>query len=165
MTYLLLFFALIIVLIIYTSKKQKERKSKFRDEGYDLKNVLNLERLVGGHPDINIAVPRVKIIANENKIAICDMNLVPKGYISKESIKNVKFEDATTFEKRISAGRLLLVGVFALAWKKRSKNENAYLVVEWADGRFDNSTSFLFQGSGSTQRANAARNWMIKELR
>lgn len=158
-------FIIITLVIIAAFLTIKKRRDKLKEAGYDLKNIAKSGSLVGGHPDINAQVKSVELLANAENIAICDNGLVLKGYINKASITDVKFEDATTFEKRISAGRLLLVGVFALAWKKKSKNENAYMVIEWADGRFNHSTSFLFVGAGSTQQANTARNWLIKELR
>lgn len=51
-----------------------------------------------------------------------------------ESIRSVSVEDGADLEARITATRLVLVGVFALAWRKRTGGEK-YLTVE-ADDRF-----------------------------
>ncbi len=115
-----------IIMVIYLAISTGKRKMKLEEEGYNVKKAnLSGSSLVGGHPDINAALKNVCFISNNSQIAICDITFVMKATIAKQSIKDVTFEDATTFGKRISAGRLLLVGIFALAWKKKSKNENA----------------------------------------
>ena len=40
------------------------------------------------------------------------------GTIPIDSIKSINIEDASSFNKKLSLGRVMLVGVFALAWKK-----------------------------------------------
>lgn len=53
--------------------------------------------------------------------------------IKRKYIKNISVEDQTTIEKRIGFKRLLLVGIFALAWKKKQVNTLSYLVIEYTD--------------------------------
>jgi hypothetical protein len=164
-TAFLLFILIFSITLIVASIKRKKGIDTLTKHGFTIRNFCNGGSLAGGHPDIDKEITHVKILANNEKFAICDISFSPKGEILKNQVKDVVLENASTFEKRISAGRLLLVGAFALAWKKKSRNENAYVIVEWNDGRFDHSTSFLFEGTGSVQNANSARNWMIKQLR
>lgn len=49
--------------------------------------------------------------------------------------------------------------------EEKEKNELAYLTIEWNDGKFDHETIFEFEGVGSMQNANTARNKLIKTVR
>jgi len=139
------------------------RRMNLKSKGYQ--NSVRAGEFIGGHPDISKVLKHTRIASSETQFAICNSMFKPQGYIEKSFIKDVIFENATTFEKRVTATRLLTIGIFAFARKKNSRNENAYMIIEWNDGKFSHSTSFLFEGKGSTQRANKARNWLIKELR
>ncbi len=87
------------------------------------------------------------------------------GEIPSINIKNILVEDQSTVERRVTLGRMLLVGIFAFAWSKRQKNELAYLIFEWSDGRFEHETIFEFEGRDAMVKANTARNGVIKWLR
>jgi len=151
------------------SKKQKENQVKLKDLGYDIESKIQTGKYVGGHPDINESIPKTFIFPKDNKLEIMvevPMALpVKKAYIDNTSIKNVLVEDQSSVEKRVTVGRLLLTGIFAFAWKKKRKNELAYLTIEWNDGRFDNETIFEFEGVGAMQNANTARNKVMKAVK
>jgi hypothetical protein len=155
----------IATLLFFAGSAMKKGKKELISKGFDVKETKKAGELIGGHPDIDKELKNAQLALSADSLAICNVCFSPKGFISKSSITNVKFEDATTFGQRISAGRVLLTGVFALAWKKKTKTQNAYMIIEWNDGRFDHATSFLFEGHGSTGKANALRNWLIKGLR
>jgi len=97
---------------------------------------------------------------NMNTASIKD----PLARISNDSITNIVIEDSSTIEKRVSFGRVFLVGIFALAWQKKKKNELAYLIIEWNDGRFDHETMFQFEGKDAMTKANTARNKLIAQI-
>jgi hypothetical protein len=161
---------LIVILLVggyffYKGYQTRKLQVDLKERGYDLTDYAFAGSLIGGHPDIDKGLKTCKLISNADKIAICNPMLIPQGVIYKQAIKNVVFEDATTFGKRVSAGRVLLVGIFALAWRKKTKNESAYVIIDWTDERFEHSTSFLFEGKGSNTRANTCRNWLIKKIR
>jgi hypothetical protein len=42
--------------------------------------------------------------------------------IELSTISNISIEDASSIDKKVTLGRVLLVGVFALAWRKSKKN-------------------------------------------
>lgn len=152
--------AIITVIIIAIDLRQK---AKFRK--IDQAKIFRAGTYIGGHPQIDNEETDTILFDKGTIIEICSHKMKELAAIKKEQIRDIKIENATTFESRISAGRILLVGVFALAWKKKSKNENAYLIIEWNDGRFNHSTAFLFQGEGSMQTANKLRNWIIRSLK
>ncbi len=53
--------------------------------------------------------------------------------INRKDILNIYVEDDTTIESRVGIKRMLLVGIFAFAWKKRKKNPLGFLVIEYKD--------------------------------
>ncbi len=135
-------------------------------------NCKNSDRLhsgtyISGHPDINESKKDTSLLLSNNdvKIIFVDANgFKLLGTIPKESISNVSMEDSSTIQSRVGVKRLLAVGIFAFAWKKKEKIECAYLVIEWKKGSFDMETLFEFEGNGSINRANTLRNTFINYL-
>lgn len=157
---------LFIILIAYSNKKEKELKEKLKQEGFDIDKLIPFGTYVGGHPDKNDNQNNCYVIKeNENaSFYYRILSEAPKKLFSIkcDSIKSINVEDATSIEKRVTLGRVLLVGVFALAWRKKKKNELAFVVIDWNDERFDHSTTFSFEGSNAMQLANTSRNELIK---
>ena len=157
---------LFVIMGISGSKKQKENDAKLVDLGYSLETKIETGKYVAGHPDINEAIQKTSIFPKDNKLVImleAPMAIpIKKGDIENSFIKNILAEDQSTVEKRVTVGRLLMTGIFAFAWKKKKKTELAYLTIEWNDGKFDHETIFEFEGVGSMQNANTARNKIIK---
>lgn len=123
---------------------------------------------LGGHPEINRS-GRSCIRIIDKSIVICDgtpgMGKKRWGAIDGDSVTNIIIEDKSTIEHRVTMGRLLTVGVFAFAWKKKKKNNDAFLIIEWKIGdRFSNETIFEFEGKNAMQMANIARNKIIKGI-
>ena len=139
---------IILAIIVMFSASGKTRKEKeiLQTKGYNPNKRIEFNSFIGSHPDINEPINRGYLVSDGESLVVCNKDFKMFGKISKDAIKNVVFEDATTFGKRVSASRLLLLGVFALAWQKRTKNEQAYVTIEWNDGRFDHNSAFLFEG-------------------
>lgn len=153
-----------------TDKKITETKQAMKKQGLDESTFIYMSKYVGGHPTINNEADNVIIYKKQNNLIIATrvlMTELPKtlGLIEYDKIKNIILEDTSTFEKRVSVGRVLLVGIFALAWKKNKKKEGAFVIIEWNDGRFDHETIFAFNGNNAIQSANTARNKLINAIR
>lgn len=120
----------------------------------------------GGHPNLDNELNPVYLNLKDAQIEISSNSFGWSGTaaIKYSQVKNIVVEDATTFEKRVTLGRVLLVGVFALAWRKNKKKEASYLTIDWNDGRFDHQTIFEYDGTGSLNRANTTRNAIIKKV-
>ena len=67
-------------------------------------------------------------------------------------------------QKRVGLKRMLAIGIFAFAVKKKVKEELSYIIIEWSDGKFDHETVFEFEGKGSVTQANELRNKLINEI-
>ncbi|WP_353100837.1 hypothetical protein [Myroides odoratus] len=159
-----------IVGIVYSIKKLKKQNQWKKD--FDVKSFVRSGSLVYGHPDIDRTIKLSGFHLKNNNIELYEyydeqfnIKALKVGDIPFDRISNILSEDQSTIESRISATRLYLVGVFALAWKKREKHELGYLTVFWNDGKFDHETVFEFEGKNAVQRANMIRNLLIKILR
>ena len=172
----LIVFVLLFVFVAIGSKKQKENESRVQDSlnalGIAPESILFKCNYLSGHPDIDESKEGLSIVKTNDRVSLYFIpyglitgDPVEHGSIQSDAINNIVVEDKTTIEKRVTVGRLLLTGVFALAWKKKKVDEAAYLVIEWKDGRFDHETVFEFAGKGSMQEANAARNKLIKAVK
>lgn len=172
MIYVVLIIAVIVLMVIIAQKRIKKNNQKLQLLGFDPSKKIDTGKYVAGHPDLNNPLKITAIFPHSDALKIFeypygDVSSMPveKGTIPNSSIKNVLAEDETTIEKKVTVGRLLAVGVFAFALKAKKKNELAYLTIQWNDGRFDHETYFEFEGTGAMQKANIARNNIIKFVR
>lgn len=169
--FLLAMFVLTIVLTgISASKQQKKTNEILHKRGISESDLIKTGSYVGGHPEGDVTIIGTCIYNKTDELIICERQTglsVPseKFKISKKSIKNIIVEDSSSIENKVTLGRALLVGIFALAWRKKKKNELAFVTIEWSDGRFEHSTIFSFEGKDAMQMANTARNSLIKAVR
>ena len=151
-----------IILGAYGTKQQEKASAKLVSMGYALESKIETGKYIAGHPDINDPILKTSIYPIDNRLEILfDAPFeqpVEKGSIFNDSIKNILVEDRSTIEKRVTATRLVLLGVLALVFRKKEKNELSYLTIEWNDGKFDHETIFEFEGTGATQTAYYYRN-------
>ncbi|MDD4636568.1 MAG: hypothetical protein PHV66_03040 [Bacteroidales bacterium] len=161
------FILFIIILLIKGDKDEKKTRMVLAEKGLSQSDFSRVGHYVGGHPDQNEEILRVTVRDDGEDLDFHDhfggVGMPKyKFAIPKQSIKDVTIEDASTIEKKVTLGRIILVGVFALAWRKKKKNEVAFVVINWNDGRFDHSTTFLQEGQNAMQEANTIRNHLIK---
>jgi len=162
--------AMLIITFIITGisaeSNIKKKNERLRKAGINPNAVFSVGKYVGGHPNIDKTIEKCSIYKRTEDVVICEVGQnyfpTPKSRIPINSIKNIQVEDASSIEKKITLGRVLLVGVFALAWRKNKKDEHAFVTIDWDDGKFDHSTVFAFDGKNAMQNANTARNNLIK---
>lgn len=173
--YILLVGFVIFMIIGYFGNKQKEHRKladpiKFAEEEATNQYFKATQKFSNasyfmGHPDIN--EPLKVHLYNDGKgnLGIADSRSFFEkkiGLIPFDAINSITIEDQTTMDKKVTLGRVLLVGLFALAWKKNKKLEAAYIIINWKIGKFGNETYFKIDGSGSISNANTIRNQLIK---
>lgn len=66
------------------------------------------------------------------------------GAIPINKIKSVRFEDRTQISSRFTATRMVTLGIFALAAKKKKTEPSFYLTIEWEERELLNSAIFEF---------------------
>jgi hypothetical protein len=158
---------LFVIAAVSGSKQANETKETLSRRGLKIEDFKFIGSYVGGHPLVNNNIDRVVFRSEGEDVLFYNQ---PTGIqlpsevfrIKKNSITVIDVEDSSSIEKKITLGRVLLVGVFALAWRKKKKNELAFVVVSWNDGRFDHATTFSFTGTNAMVIANTARNQLIQ---
>ncbi len=165
--YVLIIFLIIFIFVgVSGSKDMKNVEESLGKEGLKLSDFKNCGTYVGGHPSIDETVEGIAIRKEENVLKLYHFPnkfTIPK-YITEipiDTIADIKVEDASSIESKLTVGRLFLVGIFAFAWKKKKKNELAFVTIEWKE-KFEHNTIFSFEGKEAMQNANTARNQLIK---
>lgn len=159
---------IVIVVSINSNRKFKSDSAVMESRGYSKDLSVDTGKYIGGHPNISSPIDRTVIYPKGDQLEIFNYYSAANGLkdaaIKFSSVKNIVIEDQSTIEKRVTVARLLLVGIFAFALRKKKKNELAYIIIEWNDGRFDHETIFEFEGINAMTNANTSRNRLIKAL-
>jgi len=155
--------AIVIYVLIQVNAKKKTNEGLTK-LGISNSDIIITGKLNCGHPDINKVIAESALAKINETLKILDVGYGAEvmAEIKPEQIKNVIIEDVSTMQSRVTVGRILVTGVFAFAIPKKEKTEISYLIIEWNDGRFDHETIFEFYGVGAIQKANTARNSIIK---
>jgi hypothetical protein len=129
MSWVILIIVVIVIVIVgvVSSEKHKETKEEMRTRGWSESDFKDTgAKYAGGHPKADNVIEhiwyRIKdgnlmFYLRETAISLPQF----KFEIPISAISDIQYNDATTMEKKITAGRLLLVGVFAFAWKKKKE--------------------------------------------
>jgi hypothetical protein len=147
-------------------ESQPPKPNIFSDLAIVHGNKISLGTYLHGHPDINNQIEYINGYENATQLLL--INEAPFGTIKllakieKTSVQDVLIEDASTIEKRLTLTRIALLGPFAWALKKKKVTEQAYLTIKWKLGKFENDTTFLFEGKAAMTKANASRNSLLK---
>lgn len=170
-------FIAILVIIIFVIvgnndlNKGKMNDEKLRSDGFSVNMKIDTGKYIAGHPQLDNSIKLTSIFPKGDWLYIFEypegqsINMpLHKAGIQMNSINNVLAEDYTSIERKVTVGRMLLVGLFAFAIKKKKINELAYLTIEWKEGRFSHETYFEFEGKDAMQKENKARNSFIKTL-
>lgn len=85
---------------------------------------------MGGHPEI----PKngsciITVFSDYIELSVGRL----KKQIKISQIENVNFETQDQIERRYTVTRMLAIGVFALAFKKKKKTNEKYLTIEFSD--------------------------------
>lgn len=158
------------ITLLLTFRRQAKRKKSidsWRDQ-FDFGQSVLCGKYVAGHPAIDRPDDSIRIFATDGKLELFHHDVhgdQPPEYrasIPIAGVAGIKIEDATTMERRVTAGRLLAIGIFAFAAQKKTVTEIAYAVIEWNDGKFDHETIFELKGGSAFEAANAVRNKLIR---
>ena len=164
---LVLILAFVIYAVISGITGTKQVKEELSKQNLQVSDFIPIGDYLGGHIDLDNGMKGCRALIKEDRIAIYLMpndfeTPIYKASIQKDSITDIQIEDESTIDKKITLGRVLLVGVFALAWRKNKKKEAAYLSIMWNDGKYTHNTIFGFENENAFQKANTARNKLIQ---
>lgn len=85
----------------------------------------------------------VKFLPDKNGLQFQNESRQNKFYIARKDIINLSVEDQSTIQSRVGFGRLLMVGIFAFAWKKKETVPLSFLIIEYKDEFGDQQEMYL----------------------
>lgn len=135
---------------VKSSIEESIAESERRKELGLLKDVNFSLEYQGGHPSITKDGKSMIYITNENFKITCGSQSSITGF---ENITGIHYENAEQVEKRITATRLIALGPFALAFKKKKKTKEKFLTVDLSENGIDNTILF---GGKYAQEAHSA---------
>lgn len=123
---------LVVVIIILWAvgsngeKQAKEIQGKLQQQGINNADFIDMGMYASGHPNLDKSIEGMKAVAKDGNLDLYEYPYqfkMPekKAEIPIAAISNITVEDASTVERKITIGRMILVGVFAFAWRKRRK--------------------------------------------
>lgn len=155
---------IIVVIVMYfllSLTKESDESIRNREQfQYEIdNNPLFHVKYLTGHRDINEVGYYTLDITNQ-KLCLCSKeNLVTT--IAAKSITAIEVVDKSTISERVTVGRVLLLGVWALWAKKQEHKRMYYLIIVWQESQLTHNTIFEYS---TLRRANAARNLLIKKI-
>lgn len=160
------FIALLFISIDIDKKKSKEFMEK---NNLSFSDFYPVGKYIGGHPKVDNEQGNLYFIFKDGvfsfyNIAVANLSapVLINGFdIAASDINDITIEDSSSVEHKVTLGRFILVGVFSALWKKKVKNELAFLVIEWKKGKFSHDTIFVFEEDNAFIKANTARNKLI----
>lgn len=164
--------AMLAYVMIAGKKMSKQVIRQLDEQGLTSADFIECGTYVSGHPALNENIKDVWALVKGGQLRLyTTVNPeyampanIAGGSIAADDISDIRLEDSTTIERRITLGRMLLVGLFALAWRKKKKNELAFVSVIWSYGKFPQETIFMFEGKQALDKANTSRNRLMRQL-
>ena len=125
---------------VYTAiteqEKRKEEAERRKLLGL-LPDVTISAEYKGGHPMLTKEKDCKLKITNESLAISCAGQTAVIGY---DTITGIHYETAEQISRRITATRILALGVFALAFKKKQKDTTKYLTIDFTESSIDCTT-------------------------
>jgi len=156
---IIVFISIIIVIISVIEKKEKseEERKKIRELGSE-KNYLFGKYLYGFKE--NQSKELIRCVETDTDFVFIEGG-TELGRIPANSIKKIWVEDRSRITSRFTATRIVTLGIFALAAKKKETTPSYYITVEWETGNMSNNTIFEFS---SLEAVNSANNNLRQKI-
>jgi hypothetical protein len=119
-----------------------------------------------GLENCNYVTSDVQCVVAPNDFVFAKMDGMELGRVPRDSIEEIAFDDKSQIAQRLTATRMVALGVFALATPKRKKYKEWCVAIRWVDSKgLRRSTVFEFSGSNPEEDANTASNKLLKFTR
>lgn len=162
---------LLVSFVVYNNRKMREDVAEhiLNRQGLSARDFVESGTYIGGHPSVKEIIsslvfrrtPKdfVFYVRPTNVYIPAEKFSIPVG-----SVVSIELEDTSTVEEKVTARRILLLGPFALAFKKQIKRDSCFVSIEWREGEQLYSTYFYFDGYNAILNANDFRYKLIAEL-
>lgn len=114
------------------AKEQHDKKVAERNEARGKMMGVVMAEYVGGYGEYRKAKGSLMFFEKQTEFS---SPMSTKFTIQSKDIKNIAIEGKDEVNRRVTVTRLLAVGIFAFALKKKSKDQEAYITVELTDGQ------------------------------
>ena len=164
-------FAFVVLFVVYNDRKRREDVAEhiLNRQGLSARDFFESGTYIGGHPSVTEIIPSLifRRTPQDFMFYIRPTNVyIPaeKFSIPVGSVVSIELEDTSTVEEKVTAHRILLLGPFALAFKKQIKRDSCFVSIDWKEGKQIYSTYFYFDGYNAMLNANEFRYKLIAEL-
>lgn len=115
-----------------TNKNIRDNIAKKNEERGKLSAAFITVSYVGGYNDISSSVGSLSFYENclEYKVAL---NKKSSFTIYSDAISSINIEGRDEVSRRVTVTRLLAIGIFAFAVKKKSKDKESFIIVTTKD--------------------------------
>lgn len=148
-----------------TTRKINQKKKMFLKNREPLNSAgINVGKYLTGLPTVTEPVQMFCFVTAKDFLFIRNA-FEEVGKIPRDAINNILVDDKSQITQRLTATRLLTLGVFSLAVPKKKKIEEYCLLIDWDDENGNRSnTIFEFSGQNSLQLSNVALNELKKHI-
>ena len=149
-------------LLVYLMRKKTDNAMS---EYYVKEKILNFGQYIIGLPNVDLQYNEVSCgISDDRLVFVSNLGKVFGGILLK-SINDIYIDRKTNISQRLTATRILTLGIFSLAAPKNKKTEEYCLVIEWFDeSNIVQNTIFEFTGKNCAGVANSAYSKLIKYI-
>ena len=120
-------------------------------------DTVNVGKSITGLENVSASDLSITCAISEDSFIFLRQNGEALGRIPRNSINKIVVDDKSQITQHVTVGRVLALGIFALAAPKTSKQLSFYLLIDWTneEGIVEN-TVFEFSGANSNILANEA---------
>ena len=130
---------------------------------YDVKEEILMGKYLAGFDGYDYEIENVYCNVTDDKLVFVSRAGKNIGEINIENITNIFLEDKSLVTQRLTATRLLTLGVFSLAAPKKKKHKEFCIVLEWeSNNQEKNNIVFEFSGMACQELSKEAFNKIKK---
>jgi hypothetical protein len=159
----IIFWPIIFVLVYWRMKRTNQDKKQFAEAGGI--DIVFIGNYLIGLPHVNLRVEGVKCAIYPDYFVFMDgkreIDTIPR-----DSINQIMVDSKSQITQRLTATRMLALGVFSLAAPKKQRSQEFCLVIDWDDfNGVKQNTVFEFLESNGSALANQAANTLKRYVK
>ena len=144
----------------------KKKTNKVLSDSGAIDKIPNFGKYIIGLPNVNFQYTEITCGISDELLVFISNAGNYFGHIPINSISNIYIDRKTNINQRLTATRILTLGVFSLATPKNKKTEEFCIVIEWNDeSEIIQNTIFEFSGNNCAQVANNAFSHLSKYVK
>lgn len=149
-------FVILFILAGYVMRKQKRKEINALDH-------FDIGHYISGLGSVGSGL--TECMVTERDLLFFTQQAVEFGRIPRDLINAIYVEDHSQIQSRITATRMLTLGIFSLAAKKKTATEEYFILIDWQNekGAQENAL-FKYSGMASRNLANIATEKLRKHI-